>query len=479
MRFSNYFKLEKQQAELDFVDVPLNADIPLFVDPYAISIDTSEFAATLNDAVIDFFTLLIEKIERGEEDSAKKMLSHLKEPNETHLGLSSGRPDGRGVGQEYASRLYDRIKASSALASGSLTALSDCELMIEGIGSDRTSDMTINIVKTHLIQYTQEQCVLHNIPLQNIPAGHLWNPISNQWEGKYVHLPVHEGKPIILIPKSIVRHKMIMCHDQFHRHYMLPYLQAEYLNSGHALVTLLKNGKKIVKKKDLEPLYPKRKDVIAEFVAEHPTILGDYKGKMHTYNSPPSNELIESKQHIPEAQRHQDTIGKLQSIPTGAAHATEFHNLIIGALTTIFHPSLRHPKKEVPIDDGRKRIDITFDNGMSGFARRLSTLHHVFCPYIMVECKNYSCDVKNPEFDQLTGRFSDTKGHAGLLVCRNIEDKQSCIARCKDIARSRGKSCVVVLTDHDIITLLQHAVANDRQSINRHMEQKIREIMLA
>jgi len=36
-RFSQVFKLKKSQAELDFVDVPVNADIPLFVDPFALS----------------------------------------------------------------------------------------------------------------------------------------------------------------------------------------------------------------------------------------------------------------------------------------------------------------------------------------------------------------------------------------------------------------------------------------------------------
>ena len=38
MRFSEAFHLQKKQAELDFVDVELASDIPLFVDPFALSI---------------------------------------------------------------------------------------------------------------------------------------------------------------------------------------------------------------------------------------------------------------------------------------------------------------------------------------------------------------------------------------------------------------------------------------------------------
>jgi hypothetical protein len=37
MEFSRAFGLDKTQAELDFVDVDLERDAPLFVDPFAIS----------------------------------------------------------------------------------------------------------------------------------------------------------------------------------------------------------------------------------------------------------------------------------------------------------------------------------------------------------------------------------------------------------------------------------------------------------
>ena len=35
--FSSYFDIIKTQAELDFVDIDLNLDTPLYVDPYALT----------------------------------------------------------------------------------------------------------------------------------------------------------------------------------------------------------------------------------------------------------------------------------------------------------------------------------------------------------------------------------------------------------------------------------------------------------
>ena len=44
IKFSEYFKLEKNQLELDFVDVFIDGDIPLFVDPYFISRRNDEWS---------------------------------------------------------------------------------------------------------------------------------------------------------------------------------------------------------------------------------------------------------------------------------------------------------------------------------------------------------------------------------------------------------------------------------------------------
>ncbi len=44
MFFSEFFSLNKTQAELDFVNVPVDSDIPLFIDPFAISARLDPFS---------------------------------------------------------------------------------------------------------------------------------------------------------------------------------------------------------------------------------------------------------------------------------------------------------------------------------------------------------------------------------------------------------------------------------------------------
>lgn len=50
-RFSAVFGIEASQAGLDFVDVELSTDMPLFVDPYAIQIRRDEWSDKCGDHI--------------------------------------------------------------------------------------------------------------------------------------------------------------------------------------------------------------------------------------------------------------------------------------------------------------------------------------------------------------------------------------------------------------------------------------------
>ena len=65
MQFSEYFELEKTQYELEFVDIELDQDIPLFIDPYAFTQANDEWSILCNNLIIDFSSLLITNIKKN------------------------------------------------------------------------------------------------------------------------------------------------------------------------------------------------------------------------------------------------------------------------------------------------------------------------------------------------------------------------------------------------------------------------------
>lgn len=482
LRFSGHFNINKSQAELDFVDIPLDTDIRLFVDPYALTVAQDEWLKACGDMVVNYFQKLVNAIRKNDTTAAMKLLSNLHEPNDTHLGLSRGTPSGRGVGSGQAQDLHDTFARSKAVKTGKLRDLTDCELMIPGISSDKISDVTINIIRAALIEYTEQQCAMLKIPLENVASGLFWNPKTANWENSYVNLPVYNDERIVLVPKAAVRYRLAANHAEYYRRYVLEFLQAEHLNANSSLVHVLQNGKRVVYKKDLQKEISKIggpfKDYLFEFSEKHPEVLDRYKKSLKEKNVAPEDEGLELIQPHPEEIDVSELQKRLRSIHPGSDAASEYHNFILGALVSIFYPKLYKPKKEQEINEGRKRIDITFNNRLEpGFFQLLNSAHKIHSPYVFFECKNYTHEIGNKEFDQLLGRFSDKRGKFGIIVCRTIEDRAKVLKHCLDIVNDR-REFVIVLDDDDIEHLLKLRAARDYEGIDSFMDDKLRELLM-
>ena len=77
----------------------------------------------------------------------------------------------------------------------------------------------------------------------------------------------------------------------------------------------------------------------------------------------------------------------------------------------------------------------------------------LFMPF---ECKNYSEDPRNPELDQLQGRFDNVRGRIGVLVCRNVGNKSLMADRCNDVTR-QGNGVILWIEDSDLVALLRNS----------------------
>jgi hypothetical protein len=483
--FSEYFNLNKSQYELDFVDVPVNnGDIPLFIDPYAISKRDDRWSADCHNAIVDFFQGVIDKIRENKSAKAKYMLSGLREPNQTRFGLSTGKkPRGRGIGGDQAEILHHTLSESTAVKTGLIKDLEECELLIEGIGRDKISDITTNIIRHKLIEYTQAQCELWGISMESVPSEMIWDHQNRKWVNHYVNLPVCDNKSVILVPKAIARFNIEFNHQEYYQHFVLNFLQEEHLSANSSLVRTLKDGtKKPPYKKALKELHPLTKQYLYEFSKEHPDVLKRYKkSKNYKLQEISVEDLLlfifeESEDEI--TVDFERLTKKFDEIPAGDSAASEFHNHIIGVLTAIFYPSLINPRKEKEIHDGRKRIDIVFQNAAKdGFFFELPNTKSVPSAYIPAECKNYSSDPTNPELDQLAGRFSTNRGKFGLLVCRQFNDKDLFIQRCKDTAQD-GRGFIVPLDDSDLKILLDFRGKRNFRSIHNFLEQRFQSLVM-
>lgn len=342
----------------------------------------------------------------------------------------------------------------------------------------KVSDMTANIIKWQLIQYTIEQCALHNIPLiENVPSGMYWDSERRIWDNCYVPRLVIDGKPILLVPKRIVSYTDKYTSNEYRQHFVLNYLQNENLQLHSALVRKRNDGTEYVTKKSItDTTQDMDKEYLARFTEHHPEVFSDFKEKTKSkIRMLPGSALDE----INATEVCQHLIGKLQGIPLGKDHATDYHNLIVGILELLLYPNLSAPKKEFPIHDGRKRIDITYNNSAeNGFFFTLPNSNPALsCPYVFVECKNYTGEVKNPELDQLSGRFSPRRGRVGILACRTLDSKNDFIKRCADTYHD-DRGLILPICDEDIICALQNFPALQTSALENILDEKYRIIIM-
>jgi hypothetical protein len=331
---------------------------------------------------------------------------------------------------------------------------------------DRISDVTTNIIRQPLIDYTHEMAELYAIPLEQVGVGRTWNPENGDWNlDEYGELPTTPVGPLLLVPKVIVRTRLDFNSGQYFNGYILEALRERELAAGTALVHTLKSGEKKVYKKAVRKKYFSKtpeKAANEEATLEEPKLLEQYRADKQkgSYRDPPLTYDDLAKLTGSPVPDWDALLANATGKPTGAADAVSYHRAAEALLTALFYPSLTEPKIEAEQNEGRKRVDIRYMNtgigGFFGWAQQ----NYGPQPFCYVECKNYKADLGNDALDQIAGRFGKHRGNFGLLVCRKFKNKARFIQGCRDTAMS-DRGFVIVLDDADLTALTQARKADD------------------
>lgn len=353
------------------------------------------------------------------------------------------------MGTGLATKVHDKLARSAAVGTGLIKDLTDSALMVEGVDRDIISDITTVLIREPLIAYTQAACDYHGIPVRKVDSGAIWQPATKTWKNGYVDLPVGpDHSKILLIPKIIVRIYPTFQSGEYYRHYLLTRLQDEHLKKNSGLVEVLRSGRRRVTKASLIDEYGQGKQAITEITNLYPDVLDKYRADKRANPADPlSHEDLADIEDVakPDWDALLDTV---LSIPRGNADATAYHRAAGDLLGALLFPSLSNMVREQEITQGRKRVDLVYTNtAKAGIFSHIAS--HYFAPHVFVECKNYTGDPKNPELDQLSGRFGNTRGQFGILLCREIADRALFDQRCRDTALD-GRGYIVALDDEDL-----------------------------
>ncbi len=277
--FSEYFEIgESLLDEYGALNICIDADLPLFIDPFLLFSSEKPEYTELHDQIVNHLICLKELIINN--PNADKRLFQFPEVKQNWLGLCQWGNAGRGLGSKFAN---DLIEAFNGFYSNFGTETISLSTHIEkltlvgaGIGRDFISDFTTNIMLEFFLEYTQNFALkyLREDQRKEFSVRCKFNNELMAWLPKSFILPyfyLEDGDYILLTPLDILtKDEAFICHSD---------LRSQFRKITNALENAsLRNAINHYFQKRL-PKQPKQKDIeraIGETIKEYPEILDYY-----------------------------------------------------------------------------------------------------------------------------------------------------------------------------------------------------------
>lgn len=240
----------KGHCNIDFVDIHVDGDNPLYIDPERIFLSNHQFAGIANEVIENFFTVLCQAAANRDDEALYKLLSFGREPNETHLGLSAFYSRGRGVSPEIVMPIVRDMINSGMFDAGLVTQLSDLHLWTPNFNYDRLSDLTTNIIRSVLVEYTCWQYSSWDLPLpvEDYRSAPMWDLQAHEWVIRSYPNFLSGIYPVLLVPKCFVGQSMLSSPGELLQKYALRYRQQEHLDerTDYCHIKVKKNGNEVL-----------------------------------------------------------------------------------------------------------------------------------------------------------------------------------------------------------------------------------------
>jgi hypothetical protein len=215
MFFSEKFRVDTELIKAyGAVDISLVCDIPLFIDPMLIfNSDKPEYQA-LHQEIIRYFHFLHTKAKKGLTAKEINAWFNFSEVPNNWLGYSLEGNKGLALGKKYANFLYKNIEFvldTHDISKGQ--HIEKAMLLDEGSGKDKISDLTVNLIKRFLCEYTESFAKEYLAPnlCKILPVEKAYfnynteSFVSREYILPYVYSEKGEIEYVLLTPYDILR----------------------------------------------------------------------------------------------------------------------------------------------------------------------------------------------------------------------------------------------------------------------------------
>ena len=393
------------QYEVDFVIPRVGIDLPLGIDPFLLFKSRDFQFRQLHVSLLNVFNAGIVAVRRNDLTTARYLFSF---PEVSAIGMGYTRKGkrGSGVGSHLTDLILQTLTGSPSLTERGVRHVEEMQLLSAGIGPDRISDISANVLKRFLIDYTQRQCAIWDIPTKpGVPVGHIYDESKQTWVDSYEDLPVSaiDGSEILLVPRRLVRALPWINYDDFIRTEFSAYLAARRDQSNR--VGIRSGEKEFTAKPAVVTLTRQDIGLVERYVRSREAQAADARPTLDYIDEDVCKEAEALKQ-------------RLSSIPPGRESAADYQYMILEILNYLFNPDLIAGEPEVRTIDGTERRDIIFTNDSDeSFWEYIRTTHDGIL--LMFETKNMEAlDIS--AINQTATYLGDRIGRLGIIVTRQI-----------------------------------------------------------
>lgn len=158
--FSDYFEIDESVLDnFGVLNICLDADLPLFIDPFLLFASEKEEYKELHNKIVSHLIKLKEiALENGQ--SSDKSLFQFSEIKQNWLGFCKYGNNGKGLGPKFAKDIIEAFNNFySDFGQETITEDSHIEkltLIGSGVGKDFISDFTTNLMFEYLLEFTED-----------------------------------------------------------------------------------------------------------------------------------------------------------------------------------------------------------------------------------------------------------------------------------------------------------------------------------
>ena len=423
-----------RQLEVDFVIPSLVSDLPLCVDPFLLFKSRDPELRLLHASIVEHFAEGISAIAKGDEQDAKYILD-FPEVAEIGFGYGLSGKRGSGLGKTLTNLLIGSLELSPAILQRGVRHVEEMQLISPGIGPDRVGDIASNILKEYLIQYTQRQCEMHNLPVRTlVPVSHVYDLKERCWRDGYYDLPVNseDRGAILFVPRRIVRQLPWINYDNFVKTEFRAYLESR---------------KRVGR---VPGRAPSKAEVTSTSRVE--TSIIDAYVKQREQQAAGAQPILPAVMDS-SADTGESLLTRLAAIPSGQSDATAYQGVVLDILTFVFCPDLIDGRLEDRTIDGTERRDIIFTNDSdTTFLGYVRTSHESL--FVMFEVKNTD-ELTMAALNQAATYLGDRIGRLGYIVTRKPPGDNLLRKQISIFNDSNPRKVLLILSDLDLEELIK------------------------